>query len=348
MIHGGDCGRYIGSWHVDVTKDPDSGLVNWGMYRHVVHTKNTLGWWVAPAQHGAGHYYAKHEPRGTRMPIAIAIGTEPIASSIAGSPVPTGVSEPDVTGGIRGEPVDLVQCETIDLQVPATSEIVIEGEVLPKERVDEGPFGEFTGYMASERAPRPVIEVKCLTYRTNPILTISNIGKPWDEESVLGSAGWSALLGEALREQGHHFKDVYVPPPLQAVVCSVRPPFPGYLHTLAAAIWSTKLGIYRPYIFFVGEDVDVTDMEDVFWCLTTRLHPAKGIHAHSGVPALPLWPWLSPEERKHRHGAKVFFDATFPPEWGNDIPNVIDFRQGWPEAIQKMVLSRWPEYGIEE
>jgi phenylphosphate carboxylase alpha subunit len=348
MIHGGDGGRYIGTWHVDVTKDPDSGLVNWGMYRHVVQGRSQLGWWVAPAQHAAAHFYQKHEPRGERMPIAIAIGTEPMASSIAGSPVPAGVSEPDVTGGIRGEAVDLVRCETIDLHVPATAEIVLEGEVVPGKRVEEGPFGEFTGYMASDRAPRPVIEVKCITHRTNPILTISNIGKPWDEESVLGSAGWTALLGETLRAQGHQFKNIYVPPPLQAVVVSVKPPYPGYLHTLASAIWSTKLGIYRPYIFFVGEDVDVTDMEDVFWCLTTRLHPIRGIHPQPDTPALALWPWLSPEERRLRRGAKVYFDATFPPEWGKDAPSVIDFKQGWPEAVQRLVLDRWSEYGIGE
>lgn len=154
-------------------------------------------------------------------------------------------------------------------------------------------------------------------------------------------------MGQALRAQGHRFKSVYVPPPLQAVVVAVKPPYPGYLHTLASAIWSTKLGIYRPYIFFVGEDVDVTDMEDVFWCLTTRLHPMRGIHIGEDTPALALWPWLSPEERRLRRAPRVYFDATFPVEWGDATPRVIDFRQGWPEAVQQRVLDRWTEYGIE-
>lgn len=346
LIHGGDCGRYIGTWHVDVTKDLDDGLVNWGLYRHVIQEPNILGWWVAPANHAAAHFYQKYEPRGQRMPLAIAIGTEPISSFIAGSPVPTGVSEPDMVGGIRGAPVDLVRCETIDLMVPASSEIVLECEVLPGRRMDEGPFGEFTGYMASERAPRPVVEVKCITHRTNPILTMSNIGKPWDEESVMCSAAWSALLAEAVRAQGHKFKNMYVPPPLQAVVVSVREPIAGHLDTLASAIWSSKLGIYRPYIFFVGEDVDVTDMEDVFWCLTTRLNPATGIHIRPNTSALPLWPWLTPEERRLRRASRVYFDATFPIEWGDATPRIIDFKHGWPEAIQQLVLKRWSEYGI--
>jgi 4-hydroxy-3-polyprenylbenzoate decarboxylase len=345
-IHGGDGGRYIGTWHVNVTKDPDTGLVNWGMYRHLVHDANHLGWWVAPAQHAAATFYQKYEPRGERMPIAIVIGTEPMSSIMAGCPVPAGVSEADVVGGMRGAPVELVACETIDLEVPAHAEIVIEGEVVPGARIDEGPFGEFTGYMAADRAPRPVIEVKCITHRNNPILTISNIGKPWDEESVLGSAGWSALLGQALRAQGHRFKEVYVPPPLQAVVMSVNPPYPGYLQTLASAIWSSKLGIYRPYIFFVGEDVDVTDMDDVFWCMTTRLHPSNGIHIQKDTPALALWPWLLPDERRLRRAPRVYFDATFPPEWGDAAPRVIDFAQGWPKDVQQLVLDRWSDYGI--
>jgi 4-hydroxy-3-polyprenylbenzoate decarboxylase len=346
LIHAGDGGRYIGTWHVNITKDPDTGLVNWGVYRHVVHDANHLGWWVAPAQHAATMYYQKYEPRGQRMPMAIVIGTEPLSTVIAGCPIPTGVSEPDVIGGMRGEPVDLVPCETIDLHVPADAEIVIEAEVLPNVRVEEGPFGEFTGYMAADRAPRPVIEVKCITYRNNPILTMTNIGKPWDEESVLGSAAWSALLGEALRSQGHRFKSVYVPPPMQAAVVSIDPPYPGYLQTLASAIWSSKLGIYRPYIFFVGEDVDVTDMEDVFWCLTTRLHPKNGIHVQHDTPALALWPWLHPEERQLRRASRVYFDATFPPEWGNTAPPIIDFTHGWPQDVRDHVLGRWAEYGI--
>ena len=347
LIHGGDGGRYIGTWHVNVTKDPDTGLVNWGVYRHVVHDRNHVGWWVAPAQHAAVHYYQKYEPRGQRMPMAIVIGTEPLSTVIAGCPVPNGVSEPDMIGGMRGEPVELVDCETIDLQVPANAEIVLEAEVLPGTRVEEGPFGEFTGYMAADRAPRPVIEIKCITFRNNPILTMTNIGKPWEEESVLGSAAWSAMLGAALRSQGHRFKNVYVPPPMQAAIVSVDPPFPGYLQTLASAIWSSKLGIYRPYIFFVGEDVDVTDMDDVFWCLTTRLHPANGIHQQHDTPALALWPWLLPEERRLRRASRVYFDATFPPEWGDAAPRIIDFTHGWPKETQEMVLSRWSEYGIK-
>jgi phenylphosphate carboxylase alpha subunit len=347
VIHGPDGGRFLGTWHVNVTKDPDTGVVNWGLYRHMVHDARTLGWFGGPVQHGMGHYLQKYQPRNEPMPMAVAIGTEPISTAIAGSPVSTGVSEPELIGGIRGEPIEVVPCETIDLEVPATAEIVLEGEVPPQERMVEGPFGEFTGYMTADRGARPVFRVKCITYRNDPILTISNIGKPWDEESVLGSVAWSALLAEDLRARGFVFQSLYVPPPLQAVVVAVKPLYPGYLHTLASAIWSSKLGFYRPYLYFVGEDVDVTDMDDVYWCLTTRLHPERGIHVQRDTPALLIWPWLSAEDRQKRRGSKVYFDATFPAEWPpEETPIIIDFTHGWPEDIQRRVLERWDEYGI--
>jgi 4-hydroxy-3-polyprenylbenzoate decarboxylase len=201
--------------------------------------------------------------------------------------------------------------------------------------------------MTPDRAPRPVFRVKCITHRRDPILTISNIGKPWDEESVLGSVAWSAMLAEDLRARGLEFRNLYVAPPLQAVIVAVRQLYPGYAHTLASAIWSHKLGFYRPYLFFVGEDVDVTDMEDVFWCLTTRLHPERGIQVHQHTPSLSVWPWITEEERQRRACPRVLFDATFPPELPEEKrPIIIDFTHGWPEDIQQRVLQRWDEYGI--
>lgn len=349
LIHGVDQGRYIGTWHVDVTKDPDSKEVNWGVYRHVIHGPRTLGFSAGAVQHGAALFYRRYESRNEPMPLAIAIGTEPVATIAAGTPVAAGIQEVDLAGGLRGAPVELVKCETIDLEVPASSEIVLEGHVLPHVREMEGPFGEFTGYAASDQARRPVFQVDCITYRTNPILSISNIGKPWDEESVLVSIQASAVLREDLRSRGIKFGEVYVAPPLQAVIVSCDAPYAGYLHVLASAIWSTKYGIYRPYIFVVGEDVDVTNLEDVWWCLTTRLDPAHGIHVQPETPMSGLWPWVKPDDRAAGRGSKVYFDATFPPGWSDDYsPKVVDFRHGWPPAVQDRVLRRWGEYGFTE
>jgi phenylphosphate carboxylase alpha subunit len=348
LIHGMDGGRFLGTWHIDVTKDPDNGHVNWGMYRHEVHDKNTLGWLAIPAQHGPSLYYQKYSARNEPMPLAIAIGTEPITSIVAGTSVPATVSEPELAGGIRGQAVELVKCETVDLEVPAHAEIVIEGYVHPSGRRDEGVFGEFTGYAAGERAPRPFMNVTCVTHRHNPILTVSNMGKPWDDFGVMSSITMSAMIGDSLRQQGIPFKSVYVPAPVLAVIVSVKAPYHGFAQTLASAIWSSKAGIYRPYIFVVGEDVDVTNAEDVFWCLTTRLHPVRGIHQQHDTNLTPLWPFLSHEERLQGSGSKVMFDATFPANWPEaDGSTIIDLEHAWPSEVGRAALDRWAGLGLD-
>jgi 4-hydroxy-3-polyprenylbenzoate decarboxylase len=286
-IHGIDGGRYLGTWHVDIVKDPETGWVNWGMYRHMVHDERRLGWLAIPAQHGPSIYYQKYEARGEAMPMAIAIGIEPLSAIVAGSGLPAQTNEVDIVGAMQGEPVQLVRCETIDLEVPASAEIVLEGYVAPRERVLEGPFGEFTGYAAGGRAPRPVFHVECITHRNNPILTMSNMGKPWDEVAILNSIVTSAILGQELRRRGIPFRAVYCPPPSLAPIVAAKSQYAGFIHSVASTIWSSKAGIYRPYVLLVGDDVDVTNLEEVFWCLTSRLHPSRGIHIQTGAPGQP-------------------------------------------------------------
>lgn len=348
LIHATDGGRYIGTWHVDVTRDPDSDWTNWGMYRHMVLDRGSVGWMSSPAQHGMGHYLRKHEARGEPMPIAIALGTDPITSVIAGSQMPAYIDDAAVAGGVNGEPVELVRCETVDLKVPASAEIVLEGYVHPHEREMEGDFGEFTGYAAGGQHPRPVVRLTAVTMRRDPILTMTNPGKPWEDYSVIASVTMSALLANDLEDRAVPFAGVYVPPPIMSVVVGVPPLYPGIVHTVADAIWSSKAGIYRPYIIAVGEDVDVTDMDDVFWAMTTRLHPERGVHVRRRTPALQLWPFLTPEEHDARIGAKLLLDATFPVERpAETIPTAIDFGTAWPEDVRRRVLDRWDEYGFE-
>lgn len=347
IIHGTDGGRYVGTWHVDVNKDPDTGWVNWGMYRHMVHDERTLGWLASPFQHGPSIYYQKYEARGEAMPMAIAIGTDPLSSVVAATPFAAGISEADIAGGLRGAPVELVKCETVDLEVPATSEIVLEGMVLPGERIPEGSFGEYTGYDAGRKVPRPVFRIQCITHRKNPILTLCNPGKPLEDNDVVFSIAASATILNELRSRGIPFKSIYLLPSHMALAVAAKQQYTGFIHTLASAIWSTKVGVHIPYIFAVGEDVDVTDPEDLLWCLTTRLHPERGIHVVKGTLGMPLTPFLSREEKEKGIGANVLFDATFPYHWSpEERPTVVDFQHAWPAGIREKVLAKWEEYGI--
>src|SRR3990172_9490058 len=107
-------------------------------------------------------------------------------------------------------------------------------------------------------------------------------------------------------------------------------------------MWSSKAGILRPYVFLVGEDVDPTNLEEVFWCLTSRLHPERGIHVSKVTPGNPLFPFVNAEERRNWKAARVAFDATFPPDWpAEEVPQIMDFENGWPKETQDKVLSRW-------
>jgi phenylphosphate carboxylase alpha subunit len=342
-----DKGRYIGTWHTDINKDPDSGWVNWGMYRHMVHDEKSIGWLALPGQQGPGLYYQKYEAKGKPMPMAIAIGTDPVCGLASMSPFAPYVNEADIAGGLRGKPVELIKCETIDLEVPASAEIVLEGEVLPHARRMEGPFGEYTGYASSKETPRPIFHVKCITHRNNPILTVSSPGKPYDDTTFVYALFSSAALAMDLRQRGLDFKSVFLTPSMVAVIISASEKFPGYVHTLTSAIWATKVGVYRPIVIAVGEDIDVTNADEVLWSLTTRMHPVRDIHVKTRAPGHPLIPFLSPEEKTNLVGAAVCLDATFPFEWKDSSLQVVDFETAWSEETKNMVLSRWKEYGFE-
>lgn len=347
-LRGLDGGRFLGTWHTDINKSADNRWVNWGMYRHMLIDKQSISWLANPGQHGPGIYYQQYEAKGEKMPIAVVIGTDPACALASMSLVTPYINEVEIAGGLRGKPVELIKCETSDLEVPATAEIVLEGEVLPQERMPEGPFGEYTGYCSADRAPRPVIHIKCITHRNKPIFTVSTPGKPFDDTTFAYALCGSAALTMELRKIGLPFKSLFLTPSMMAVIISTKETYPGYIHTLCSAIWGTKSGIYRPTIIAVGEDVDVTNADEVLWALTTRVHPVRDIHVIKRAPGSPLFPFLSAEERSTLTGAAVYYDATFPFEWKENTPSIVDFQHAWPQEIRERVLSRWREYGFGE
>lgn len=348
FIHEGDGGRYLCTWHNTITKDPDTGWVNWGMYRAMIHERDMLGGLFIPFQHIGLIYYNKYEAKNMPMEFAIAIGTEPVSPLVSASWVPEGVNEVDVVGGLRGEPLELVKCETVDLEVPATSEIVIEGIVNPHERREEGPFGEYTGYRVSERAPRPVYHIKAITHRRDPIISTSCMGVPVDDNAVVAPFMVAAELLDHLRNQGYPVKMVYGPP--EAVnmmqVVSTKVPYANYTKQLANSIWGTKAGSTVLFLVIVEDDVDATTMEEVIWAITTRCHPDRGIFKMTDFPGHALLPFLNLYERRHGLGSAVLFDCTWPKDWPKEaIPVKASFDVLWPKEIQEKVLKNWKEYG---
>ena len=292
-MHEGDGGRYLGTFHIIATKDPDSDWVNWGMYRLMIHTKDTLGGLIAPAQHIGMIFRNKYEARNKPMPFAIAMGTEPITAFMGGAGIPANVSEVEVVGGLRGEPLDVIKCETVDLEVPATSEIVIEGEVYPKERKIEGPFGEYGGYRAIPSLPRPVYHVKAITHRNNPILPMSNMGTPVDDADVIQGLTMATEISVTLKKMGFPITGVYTPPDgcCSTVVIATKIPYANIASRIAAGVWASAVGHFVIKIIIVDDNVNPYDMREVFHAWATKCHPVRGttvIPSGRHDPGLPL------------------------------------------------------------
>ena len=347
MIHDGDGGRYISTWHFIVTRDFDSSWVNWGMYRQMIHNETMMGGMLLPFQH-IGKIFQKYEKANKPMPFATAIGTEPLCA-VAGVLSPgMGVNEADLAGGLRKEPVELVKCETVDLEVPAHAEIVIEGHVLPGVRVDEGPFGEYTGFSSAPRNPRPVYEVSCITHRHNPILTVSNMGMPVDDNDIITNSSFRNVANSVLA--GLPVVDVDVPAygSCHLVVVSVRRAYSGIAHHVASAIWGSKLGSQAPYIIVVDEDVDVFNLGEVIHAVVMKCHPVRGVHAQPNSPGHALWPFLNFHERHWGQAAHLLLDCTWPVDWDPniEIPAKISFGTSYPKALQEKVVSNWGKYGF--
>ncbi|HKZ51426.1 MAG TPA: UbiD family decarboxylase, partial [Dehalococcoidia bacterium] len=296
VIHGGDGGGYIGTWHTVITKDPDTGWVNWCVCRLMVVDKNRLTGHVLPFQHIGMHYFGKYEPRGKPMPFAVAIGTEPVATMVSGSRLARpGEDEVDFVCALRGEPVELVPAETADLMVPAGAEVVLEGEMLPAERTPEGPFGEFPGYQASGQALRPVFRVKAITYRRDPILPHTCFGVPVHDGNAFHSVFRAATLQDFLERQGLPIRRVCLPPEAVGFLAAIatRVPYEGYPQQLANAVFGHPDSRATYYLIIVEEDVDVTDLGQVVWALATRCHPGRGVFVNDKSPGMDLVPFAS-------------------------------------------------------
>lgn len=186
LLHEGDGGRYINTYGIIVAQTSDKQWTNWSIARIMLLDKNRMTGIVAPNQH-IGMVRKTWSDRGEPMPFAVVLGVEPFLPFVGGMSLPDHVSEADYAGAYFGEPIEVVPCETVDLQVPATSEIVIEGMLSNTETDVEGPMGEYAGYMwGGPGTQKPVYQVTAITYRHHPILPISVAGEPVEENHTLG------------------------------------------------------------------------------------------------------------------------------------------------------------------
>ncbi len=349
FIHEGDGGRYIGTWNTVVSRDLEEGWVNWGMYRLMVHDRNTAGILIPPIQH-MGRMYQKAQALGQPLECAVAIGTDPASAIVSCTMLPDRVEEVDVAGGLLGSAVPLVQCETVDLEVPANAEIILEGYIPAGERKMEGPFGEYAGYETGKASLKPVFHVTCITHRRDPILTVTNMGMPIHESQVVMGITKAGNIYDGLLKQGVPIKMVFMPPygVGHLIVISTDTPYMNFAKQVAHAVWATKPGSMVYYVVVCDSDVDVTRFDEVIHAIATKCHPVRGIYKVSHTPGYAhLLPFLDSRERPIGDAAYVLFDCTWPKNWPREmIPVKSSFAVLWPKEIQEKVLLKWERYGF--
>lgn len=353
MLHEGDGGNYIGTWHIVVTENFDRSWTNWGMYRTMVHDKKTMGAPLIPTQH-IGMQYATWKEAGKPMPFAMAFGVDPLSPLIASMAIPKDVSEVDVVGAYRGKPLEQVRCETVDLCVPASAEIVIEGYVSLDEARTEGPFTEYTGFLIKSAKDWPVFNVTAITYRNNPILPVVCTGEPVEDHLCM-SVSLAAGALDLLRKAKLPVLATFIPASsaLHHLIVKVdKDRFEGtdreLVEAVAKVIWSDKVGSFSPKILLVDSDIDITDTEIMLWCSSTRCHPGRGIHLFPDTTVVPLQPYLLSDEKKAAKTTNVVYDCT----WSKDVPKEkrpirATYEALWPKEIQQKVDENWTSDGFD-
>ncbi|MGO8920802.1 MAG: UbiD family decarboxylase [Stellaceae bacterium] len=333
------------TWPLVVTKGPGERReddYNLGIYRmQVTGRDTTLMRWLRH-RGGAQHHRRWAEQKREPLPAAAVIGADPGTILAAVTPVPDTLSEYQFAGLLRGRKVELVECKTVPLKVPAQAEIVLEGHVALDEQGEEGPYGDHTGYYnAVERFP--VFRISAITMRRDPIYLSTFTGRPPDEPSVLGEA-LNEVFIPLLQQQFPEIVDFWLPPEgcsYRIAVVSIRKAYPGHAKRVMMGVWSfLRQFVYTKFVIIVDDDIDARQWKDVMWAIATRMDPARDITVVSNTP-IDYLDFAAPESGL---GGKIGLDATnkWPPEtrreWGRQIR--------MSDEIIAEVTAKWGSYGL--
>ncbi len=338
-----DGGRFFGTAHFVVSKDPDTGWVNMGTYRLQLLDKNHLGTQFIKGKH-ADMMLKKYQAMKKPMPVAAVVGCDPLLFLMGAARLSAFESEYELAGAIQGKPIEVVKGETVDIPIPATAEIVVEGEVDADAFMPEGPFGEYTGYYSGVGTdPRNFIKVNCITHRDNPILMGTTVGRAVTDTHMTMALTYGASLWQqlaAMRIPG--LKAIYCPPEgsgRMLAIISLKQMYPGHVDQMATAAISTEMGAYGlKTVIVVDDDIDPWDIPRVLYALSFRFQPNRSQVIKRGR-STPLDPSLPINAREIT--GRLLIDATIPYEWKDKpVPITLD-----PDIVKK-VQARWKEFGL--
>jgi 4-hydroxy-3-polyprenylbenzoate decarboxylase len=367
-----DGGRFI-TFPCVVTRDPKTGKRNVGMYRMQVYDERTTGMHWQRQKVGAEHYrealraaaaagdparsaaavdimartsggsvLAESDRPSGKMEVAVAIGTDPALTFAAIVPAPPDVEEYLIAGFLRQKPVELVKCETVDLEVPANAEFILEGHVHLDELRSEGPFGDHTGFYSLEDL-YPVFHVSCITHRKDPIYSTTVVGKPPQEDAYMGKAVERIFL-PLMKLTIPEIVDINLP--VEGVfhnlmLVSIKKSYPGQARKVMSAVWSLGQAMFTKCIIVVDEDVNVQDVGVVTLKALNHIDPERDIQFTLGPVDS-----LDHASRLPNYGSKMGIDATR--KWPSE-----GFNRPWPDDIlmdaktKALVDKKWKELGLD-
>lgn len=339
----GDIGRLI-TWGLVITRGPEKTRQNLGIYRMQVLSKNrVIMRWLS---HRGGALDFRDFQRaypGQPFPIAVALGADPATILGAVTPIPDSLSEYAFAGLLRGSRTELANCQTSDLQVPASAEIVLEGHIYPHDLAAEGPFGDHTGYY-NEVDQFPVFTIEHMTTRREPIYHSTYTGRPPDEPAILGVA-LNEVFVPILQKQFPEIADFYLPPEgcsYRLAVVSIKKQYPGHAKRVMMGVWSfLRQFMYTKFVIVVDDDICTRNWHDVIWAMTTRMDPVRDTVMIENTP-IDYLDFASPVSGL---GSKIGFDATNKwtgetnREWGQPIK--------MDAAVRERVDQIWNTLGIK-
>lgn len=338
----GDAGPLV-TWPLVITKGPNKKRQNLGIYRQQKIGKNRLIMrWLSHRGGALDFLEFKTAHPGEPFPVAVALGADPATILGAVTPVPDSLSEYAFAGLLRGSRTELVKCGHADLDVPASSEIILEGFIYPDDMAAEGPFGDHTGYY-NEVDHFPVFTVTRMTMRRDAIYHSTYTGRPPDEPAILGVA-LNEVFVPILCKQFPEIVDFYLPPEgcsYRMAVVTMKKQYPGHAKRVMMGVWSfLRQFMYTKFVIVLDDDVDARNWEDVIWAITTRMDPARDTVMVENTP-IDYLDFASPVSGL---GSKMGLDAT------NKWPGETDREWGTPivmdDAVKARVDERWEALGI--
>ena len=336
----GDGGPFI-TLPLVITRDPETGTRNVGMYRMQVYDEKTTGMHWYAGRGGAGHY-RKAEKRNESLEAAVVLGPDPAMTYAATAPLPDGVDEVLFAGFLRDAPLELVKCRTVDLKVPASAQMVLEGHVKPGERCMEGPFGNHTGFY-SPRDEYPVFHITCMTMRKEPVYPATVAGPPPQEDCYMAKATERLFL-PMIKKSLPEIADINLP--VEGIFnnlafISIEKRYPGQARKVMQGLWGLGWMMFCKIICIFDREVDVQDVNQVLWRLGNNMDPRRDVCFTDGpVDSLN---WASPLPG---YGSRMGIDCTrkLKEEYFSNRrrPEIMEMDPG----VRAKVDALWPALGL--